>query len=76
MTRALKHAPRLQLALDGFEIALEKYVVHNPAVEETLRDDPQQYPQPLVLEEISHDAHTRVDGEEEQVIAEDLQRIA
>lgn len=76
MSCALQHAPRLQLSFDGLEIALEENIVHDPAVEEALRDYPQQHPQTFMLKDIGHNAHTGVDGKEEQVIEEYLQRIA
>ena len=37
---AFEDAPCLQLALDCFKITLEEDVIHNPTIEETLRDNP------------------------------------
>ena len=68
----LEHTPRLQLALDGLEVALEQYVIHNPTVEETLRNDPKQYPQPLVLKEVGHYTHTGIHHKEEQIVGKYL----
>ena len=41
---AFEDAPCLQLALDCFKITLEEDVIHNPTIEETLRDNPHEYP--------------------------------
>ena len=40
MAGAFEDTPCLQLALDCFEITLEEDVIHNPTIEETLRDNP------------------------------------
>lgn len=40
VTSAFEDTPCLQLALDCFEITLEEDVIHNPTIEETLRDNP------------------------------------
>ena len=73
---AFEDTPCLQLALDCFEITLEEDVIHNPTIEETLRDNPQEYPQTLAFKDVSHDRHTCVNEKEDEIIEEYLQGIA
>ena len=72
---AFEDTPCLQLALDCFKITLEEDVIHYPAIEESLRDNPQKNPQTLTLEDISHDRHTGIDDKEDEVIEEYLKGI-
>ena len=71
----LQHAPCLQLTLYRLEVTLEEDVIHYPAIEESLRDNPQKYPQTLTLEDISHERHTGIDDKEDKVIEEYLKGI-
>ena len=38
--RPFQHSPGLQLTFDCLEIALEKHVIHDPAIEEPLGNNP------------------------------------
>lgn len=40
ISRSFQDTPLLQFAFDGLEITLENHIVHDPAIEETLRYDP------------------------------------
>lgn len=71
----LQHAPCLQLTLYRLEVTLEEDVIHYPAIEESLRDNPQKNPQTLALEDISHDRHTGINHKEDEVIEEYLKGI-
>ena len=41
VARSLQHAPRLQLTLNGLDVATEEHVIHDPTVEEALRNNPE-----------------------------------
>ena len=76
MSGAFQHSPRLEFSLYSFQIALEEHEVHYPAIEEALRDNPQQNPQALMLKDIRHDAHAGIDDEEDERVEEYLQGVA
>ena len=61
MARSLEYTPGLQFSLNGTEITLEENPIHNPAVEESLRNDPKQLPEIFSFKAESNDADTGID---------------